>query len=214
MIRWRSQAWRPHASRLLSRCGALPPRAGGSGDLKHIARAHARAMQSMSTSSSTRRTRSVARPGCIPPPRPRRGARDPAPAASVGKCLLRPRLRARALGPWPRARAPEIWPLRRAAPPIGLCFACRVSRKHVVVLGAGFAGLELAARLSDSLADQVRVTLLDQNDSFTLRVLEAGRPVRPESRRGRPAPLPRYFQGGSRVPPGARDLRSTPSSDG
>jgi sulfide:quinone oxidoreductase len=41
-----------------------------------------------------------------------------------------------------------------------------VTRKHVVVLGAGFGGLELAARLSDSLADEVRVTLLDQNDSF------------------------------------------------
>jgi sulfide:quinone oxidoreductase len=40
-------------------------------------------------------------------------------------------------------------------------------KKHVVILGAGFGGLELAARLSDSLADEVRVTLLDQNDSFT-----------------------------------------------
>ncbi len=36
-----------------------------------------------------------------------------------------------------------------------------------MILGAGFAGLELAARLSDSLADEVRVTLLDQNDSFS-----------------------------------------------
>jgi sulfide:quinone oxidoreductase len=39
--------------------------------------------------------------------------------------------------------------------------------KHVVILGAGFAGLELASRLSDSLAEEVRVTLIDQNDSFT-----------------------------------------------
>ena len=39
--------------------------------------------------------------------------------------------------------------------------------KHVVILGAGFAGLELAARLSDEAADEVRVTLIDQNDSFT-----------------------------------------------
>ncbi len=36
-----------------------------------------------------------------------------------------------------------------------------------MILGAGFAGLELATRLSDSLADEVRVTLLDHNDSFT-----------------------------------------------
>jgi sulfide:quinone oxidoreductase len=40
-------------------------------------------------------------------------------------------------------------------------------KKHVVILGAGFGGLELAARLSDALADDVRVTLLDQNASFS-----------------------------------------------
>src|SRR5215469_5221666 len=39
-------------------------------------------------------------------------------------------------------------------------------KKHVVILGAGFAGLELAARLSESAADAVRVTLIDRNDSF------------------------------------------------
>jgi sulfide:quinone oxidoreductase len=39
-------------------------------------------------------------------------------------------------------------------------------KKHVLILGAGFAGLELAARLSDSLAGEVHVTLIDQNDSF------------------------------------------------
>jgi sulfide:quinone oxidoreductase len=38
--------------------------------------------------------------------------------------------------------------------------------KHVVILGAGFAGLELASRLSDSAADELRVTVIDQNDSF------------------------------------------------
>ena len=38
--------------------------------------------------------------------------------------------------------------------------------KHVVVLGAGFGGLELATRLSETSADAVRVTLLDRNDSF------------------------------------------------
>ena len=40
-------------------------------------------------------------------------------------------------------------------------------KKHVLILGAGFAGLELATRLSESLADEVRVTLLDQNESFS-----------------------------------------------
>jgi sulfide:quinone oxidoreductase len=38
---------------------------------------------------------------------------------------------------------------------------------HVVVLGAGFGGLELSTRLSDALGDDVRVTLIDQSDSFT-----------------------------------------------
>ena len=39
--------------------------------------------------------------------------------------------------------------------------------QDVVILGAGFGGLELASRLSDTIADDVRVTLIDQNDSFT-----------------------------------------------
>jgi sulfide:quinone oxidoreductase len=39
--------------------------------------------------------------------------------------------------------------------------------KHVVILGAGFGGLELASRLSATLADRLRVTLIDQNDGFT-----------------------------------------------
>jgi sulfide:quinone oxidoreductase len=39
-------------------------------------------------------------------------------------------------------------------------------KKHVLILGAGFAGLELAARLSASLGAAVQVTLLDKNDSF------------------------------------------------
>jgi sulfide:quinone oxidoreductase len=38
--------------------------------------------------------------------------------------------------------------------------------KHVLILGGGFAGLELATRLSETLGDGVQVTLLDRNDSF------------------------------------------------
>jgi sulfide:quinone oxidoreductase len=45
--------------------------------------------------------------------------------------------------------------------------SARVEKKHVVILGAGFAGLELATRLSDSLADEVRVTLIDQSEAFS-----------------------------------------------
>jgi sulfide:quinone oxidoreductase len=39
-------------------------------------------------------------------------------------------------------------------------------KKHVLILGAGFGGLELATRLSETLVDAVRVTLLDRDDSF------------------------------------------------
>ena len=39
-------------------------------------------------------------------------------------------------------------------------------RRHVLILGAGFAGLELATRLSETVSDAVHVTLLDRNDSF------------------------------------------------
>jgi sulfide:quinone oxidoreductase len=38
--------------------------------------------------------------------------------------------------------------------------------RHVVILGAGFGGLELASRLAETVADAVRVTLIDRNDSF------------------------------------------------
>jgi sulfide:quinone oxidoreductase len=37
---------------------------------------------------------------------------------------------------------------------------------HVVVLGAGFGGLELATRLSEQVADAVRVTLIDRSAHF------------------------------------------------
>ena len=37
---------------------------------------------------------------------------------------------------------------------------------HVVVLGAGFGGLELAARLSAVFGDEIKITLIDKNDAF------------------------------------------------
>jgi sulfide:quinone oxidoreductase len=37
---------------------------------------------------------------------------------------------------------------------------------HVLILGAGFGGLELATCLSEALGEEVSVTLIDQNDSF------------------------------------------------
>jgi sulfide:quinone oxidoreductase len=39
-------------------------------------------------------------------------------------------------------------------------------KTRVVVLGAGFGGLELTTMLSEELGDEVEVTLIDKNDSF------------------------------------------------
>jgi sulfide:quinone oxidoreductase len=39
-------------------------------------------------------------------------------------------------------------------------------KPHVLILGAGFAGLELATCLSERASDAVKVTLIDRNDSF------------------------------------------------
>src|SRR5215207_48800 len=41
-------------------------------------------------------------------------------------------------------------------------------KRQVVILGAGFGGLELSTLLSERLAGEVEVTLIDQNDAFTL----------------------------------------------
>src|SRR5450631_1972117 len=38
--------------------------------------------------------------------------------------------------------------------------------EHVVVLGAGFGGLELVSGLSEVVPDKVHITLIDKNDAF------------------------------------------------
>ena len=39
-------------------------------------------------------------------------------------------------------------------------------KKQIVILGAGFGGLELSTILSEALSDQSDITLIDRNDSF------------------------------------------------
>jgi NADH dehydrogenase FAD-containing subunit len=41
-------------------------------------------------------------------------------------------------------------------------------KRHVVILGAGFGGLELSTLLSEQSADELEVTLIDQHDAFIL----------------------------------------------
>jgi NADH dehydrogenase FAD-containing subunit len=69
------------------------------------------------------------------------------------------------------------------------------SRKRLTILEAGFGGLELATRLSDSLVDDVRVTLIDQNESFSFGFSKLdilfGRKTA-----GRTGAVPRYLQRG------------------
>lgn len=43
----------------------------------------------------------------------------------------------------------------------------RSMKPRIVILGAGFAGLELSTTLSEALGDSVAITLIDQSDSFT-----------------------------------------------
>src|SRR5512140_2076314 len=40
-------------------------------------------------------------------------------------------------------------------------------KRRVLVLGAGFGGLELSTMLSEAFGDGVAVTLIDKSDSFT-----------------------------------------------
>ena len=39
-------------------------------------------------------------------------------------------------------------------------------KKRILVLGAGFGGLELSTLLSEAFGDAIEVTLIDKNDSF------------------------------------------------
>ncbi|MGA7306322.1 MAG: hypothetical protein WBW88_15700, partial [Rhodothermales bacterium] len=39
-------------------------------------------------------------------------------------------------------------------------------KSRVIVLGAGFGGLELTTLLSEALGDRLDLTLIDRNDSF------------------------------------------------
>ena len=41
-----------------------------------------------------------------------------------------------------------------------------VAKPRILVLGAGFGGLELTTQLSEALGDSIEVTLIDKSDSF------------------------------------------------
>ena len=39
-------------------------------------------------------------------------------------------------------------------------------KKHIIVLGAGFGGLEISTMLSETFGDTLQVTLIDKGDAF------------------------------------------------
>src|SRR3954470_6114806 len=49
---------------------------------------------------------------------------------------------------------------------IGRTTTIEAMNTRVLVLGAGFGGLELATTMSEALGDEVDVTLIDKNDAF------------------------------------------------
>ena len=84
---------------------------------------------------------------------------------------------------------------------------CGRVKKHVLILGAGFGGLELATRLSETIADAVRVTLIDRNDSFFFGFSKLEVMLGRQSAEDVKLSLPRLREGRRRVPPGDGDRR-------
>src|SRR5687767_9803918 len=89
-------------------------------------------------------------------PRRSRGPRRTAPG-SPPRPMASAAVRCRSRSAWPGAYAAA-----HAVPPD----ADMVRPMRVVVLGAGFGGLELTTRLSEALGDEADVVLIDQSDGF------------------------------------------------
>ena len=80
-------------------------------------------------------------------------------------------------------------------------------QRHVLILGAGFGGLELATRLSETSADAVRVTLIDRNDSFFFGFSKLEVMLGRQSAEEIKLPYRDFVEGRRRVPPGDGDGR-------
>ena len=65
-------------------------------------------------------------------------------------------------------------------------------KKRILVLGAGFGGLELCTMLSEAFGDQIEVTLIDKSDAFYFRLFEARRDVRAHDARRRVLPYRKF----------------------
>ncbi len=79
---------------------------------------------------------------------------------------------------------------------------------RVLILGAGFGGLELATSLSEGLGDEVEVTLIDRADAFVFGFSKLDLMFGRQTRGGGPPALPRDSR-----KPGVRFLRETIDRD-
>ena len=74
--------------------------------------------------------------------------------------------------------------------------------ERVVILGAGFGGLELATRLSEAVPDAVEVVLIDQSDSFVFGYSKLDVMFGRQTEAVDASVLPRHREAVGRVPPG------------
>ncbi len=84
-------------------------------------------------------------------------------------------------------------------------------RLRVVVLGAGFGGLELSTLLSEALGDGVDLTLIDRNDCFFFGFSKLEVMFGRQNSQSGAAALPRHRQNGRALSPGKYHLPSTRS---
>ena len=87
-------------------------------------------------------------------------------------------------------------------------------KRQVVILGAGFGGLELSTLLSERLADEVEVTLIDQNDAFTLGFSKLDILFRHQTRDDVRLPYRRLAKRGVGVPAGDGALHRSATPPG
>ena len=81
---------------------------------------------------------------------------------------------------------------------------------RVVVLGAGFGGLELSTMLSEALGDDVEVTLIDKGDAFVFGFSKLDVMFGRTTRGRGAAAVPRHRQARRARSCGRRSPRSTP----
>ena len=84
---------------------------------------------------------------------------------------------------------------------------------RIVVLGAGFGGLELSTVLSEELGDGVDVTLIDKGDAFVFGFSKLDVMFGRDDGRGGAAAVPRLREARRALPAGRRSRRSTPTHD-